>query len=382
MRRILCVTAIGLLVLIIVAASPLNADWIPDGIAICTANGNQYEAQIIPDGSGGAIMTWEDNRNPTTDIYAQRVDADGAVCWAANGVPICATSVFQLNPQLAPDGAGGAIITWEDTRGAASDIYAQRIDASGAILWPENGVAICAALDNQYEPTILSDGASGAVICWRDRRDANNRLYAQRVSAAGAVLWTADGVLLCSASPAQYNARLATDGSHGAIVTWMDWRSASTYDIYAQRIDASGAIRWAAGGLAISTARYDQHDPQIVSDGAGGVVIVWDDHRAPSGSPPPDVYAQRVDTLGSIMWTPDGIVISGGYRSQNNPQIVPDGAGGTVITWQDLRNDNDDIYIQRCNVNGAGMWGSGVAVCTAAGPQDVPMLAPDGTGGA
>jgi len=376
------VVLIGLLALCFIAVPPLNADWLPNGIAICTANGNQNEAQIVPDGSGGAVMTWEDNRRPTTDIYAQRVDAEGAVCWAADGASICATSFNQRHPQLAQDGAGGAIITWEDYGAGTSDIYAQRIDASGAIQWPETGVAICATSGNQYNPTILSDGSGGAIICWRDMRDTYNRLYAQRVSAAGAVLWTADGVLLCSASPAQYNARLATDGNHGAIVTWMDWRSASTYDIYAQRIDASGTIRWAAGGLAISTARYDQHDPQIAFDGAGGAVIAWDDHRAPSGSPPPDVYAQRVDTLGSIMWTPDGIVISGGYRNQGDPQIIADGAGGTVIVWQDLRNDNWDVYLQRCNVNGTALWGSGVAVCTAAELQDTPRLAPDGTGGA
>lgn len=380
MHKISSVASIGLLLVCFIAVPPLNADWIPDGIPICTADSDQGDPQMIPDGTGGAIMTWEDFRHPTADIYAQRVDADGAVCWTEDGVPICMTSVAQYDPQLAPDGAGGAIITWEDMRGGNYNIYSQRVDASGAALWTANGVAICTATGAQIDPAILSDGAGGAIICWRDQRDSYNRLYAQRVNADGGALWTADGVLLCSTSTAQWYAELATDGSHGAIVTWMDQRS-SSYDVYAQRIDASGTVRWAAGGLAISTARYDQTDPQIAFDGAGGVVIAWSDGRGLTGSPPPDVYAQRVDTLGSIMWTADGIVISGGYRGQGRPQIVADGEGGTVIAYQDLRNDNMDIYVQRCNANGAAMWGSGVAACTAAESQEVPMIAPDGTGG-
>lgn len=381
MHRAPAVTSIGLLLLCFIAVPPLNADWIPDGIPICTEDADQRDPQMIPDGTGGAIMTWEDARHPTNDIYAQRVDADGNICWTTDGVPICTTSVAQTDPQLAPDGAGGAIITWEDMRGGSYNIYAQRVDGSGTALWTENGVAVCTYTGTQIDPTILSDGAGGAIVCWRDQRDSYNRLYAQRVDPDGNALWTADGVILCSTSTAQWYAELATDGSHGAIVTWMDQRS-SSYDVYAQRIDASGTVRWVAGGLPICTARYDQTDPQIVFDGAGGTVITWSDGRGLPGSPPTDVYAQRVDTLGSIMWTPDGIVISGGYRGQGRPQIVADGEGGTVIAWQDLRNDNMDIYVQRWDANGNGIWGGSVAACTAAESQEVPMLAPDGTGGA
>ena len=44
-------------------ASPsLQAAWVPDGIGICTMTGAQLNPQIIPDGTGGVIMAWQDAR--------------------------------------------------------------------------------------------------------------------------------------------------------------------------------------------------------------------------------------------------------------------------------------------------------------------------------
>ena len=44
--------------------------------------------------------------------------------------------------------------------------------------------------------------------------------------------------------------------------------------------------------VPLCTAAGDQLSPTIVSDGAGGAIVVWQDSR--SGSANPDVYAQRV----------------------------------------------------------------------------------------
>ena len=43
---------------------------------------------------------------------------------------------------------------------------------------------------------------------------------------------------------------LATDGADGIVVAWQDTRS-GVYDIFAQALDASGAPRWAADGVAV-----------------------------------------------------------------------------------------------------------------------------------
>ena len=66
------------------------------------------------------------------------------------------------------DGAGGAIVGWHDARAGAPDVYAQRLDDSGAALWGVDGVAVSTAPDTQRTVAMAGDGAGGAVLAWAD----------------------------------------------------------------------------------------------------------------------------------------------------------------------------------------------------------------------
>lgn len=58
--------------------------------AVCNAVGTQTLHQVVPDGMGGAVVAWQDLRNGVDyDIYAQRMDAYGNMLWASNGILIC-----------------------------------------------------------------------------------------------------------------------------------------------------------------------------------------------------------------------------------------------------------------------------------------------------
>ncbi|MDO9391673.1 MAG: T9SS type A sorting domain-containing protein [bacterium] len=370
-----------LLAVLMLTALSAWAQWQLNGNATCTATGNQLYPTIVSDGAGGAIITWYDYRSGSNyDIYAQRVNAAGVALWTADGVAICTATDAQLNPTIVSDGAGGAIITWYDARSGANDIYAQRISAAGVAQWTADGVAVCAAASSQYYPTIVSDGAGGAIITWQDYRSGtSNDIYAQRINALGVVQWTADGVAICTATADQNYPTIVSDGSSGAIITWYDVRSGTSYDIYAQRVNALGAVQWAANGLAICTATGNQQYPTIVSDGAGGAIITWHDNR--SGTY--DIYAQRVNAAGAAQWTADGVAICTATGTQQYPTIVSAGAGGAIITWHDGRSGTNDIYAQRINALGVAQWtADGVAICTATGNQLYPTIISDGAGGA
>ncbi len=51
----------------------------------------------------------------------QEVSSSGGIEWTNNGVAICTAIGDQIAPQLCSDGSGGAIITWFDTRNAHSE---------------------------------------------------------------------------------------------------------------------------------------------------------------------------------------------------------------------------------------------------------------------
>jgi len=384
------VTAVGIAVLVLVMtvmfAVCAVGGWLSNGNPICTATDDQYVPRLVSDGTGGAIITWADWRaGSDDDIYAQRVDACGSVKWAVDGVAICTATKNQGPSDIISDGAGGAIIVWGDDRSGNPDIYAQRVDASGSVKWALDGIAVCTATNGQSSARLVSDGTGGVIITWEDYRSgSDDDIYAQRVDASGSVKWAVDGVAICTAAKDRFRPQIVSDGAGGAIITWEDYRSGE--DIYAQRVDASGVVRWAVDGVAICTAMEYQNQPQLVSDGAGGAIITWSDFRTGTCSDPyarcRDIYAQRVDASGSVRWAVDGVAICTAVDDQHVPQLVSDGAGGAIIVWYDHRSGNDDIYVQRVDASGSVKWAvDGVAICTADYQQELPQIASDGGGG-
>jgi hypothetical protein len=159
--------------------------WGADGTPVCAVTADQSSPTVVPDGSGGVIAAWSDMRYAGADIMAQRIDASGTELWQAGGVPLCTSPGDQTIPYAAVDRAGGAIVTWQDESGDSPDIRAQRISASGGIVWEENGVVVCNAPGAQLSPRIAPDGVGGAFMSWEDLRSGETDIYAQRITGSG-----------------------------------------------------------------------------------------------------------------------------------------------------------------------------------------------------
>ncbi|RPI14202.1 MAG: T9SS C-terminal target domain-containing protein [Ignavibacteriae bacterium] len=361
-----------------------NAVWATNGIAICTLDSN-YNPIIVSDGSGGAIIAWQSYRGSNTaDIYAQRVNSSGAIQWTTNGVPVSVVVFEQDTIAMISDGLGGAILTWQDYRSnnGFADIYAQRVNPSGSMLWTANGVSICNQAAAQRGPKLVSDGSGGAFVTWYDNRAGNYDIYTQRIGSAGAVQWTTNGVATCTMATDQLKPDICSDGAAGVIIVWYDYRSTTDFNIYAQRQGPSGAIVWVVDGVVMNNnVAYAQIDPKIVSDGMSGAVMSWTDYRTGTTA---DIYSQRVNSTGAVQWTATGVIICTSANDQIKSQLVSDGNNGAYITWQDHRNaGNADIYAQRIASNAAIYWAAtGYAICTAANDQLSPMIVSNGNLGA
>ena len=317
-----------------------------DPIALSTADGGQTSPVIVPDGAGGAIVAWQDNRDPVTgtDIFAQHVLGTGEVdrSWPANGAALCTAVGVQDGLVIATDGAGGAYVAWTDSRLGAGeiDIFAQHVLASGATdaRWPTNGLDVCTAPGRQEFPAIVSDGAGGAIIAWDDLRSAatGSDVFAQHVLSAGVVdpAWPVNGRALCAAPGGQVRPTIAPDGAHGAVVSWSDSRVVGTSHIFANHVLASGALdpAWPEDGRAISNAGVLESRPLAVSDGAGGAIVTWQAFTVHL-----NMVAQHITAAGVVdrAWPGGGRALSITPRQQSLADIVSDGAGGAVVAWQD-----------------------------------------------
>lgn len=354
-----------------------SALWAAGGVAIGAAPGDEESRAIAPDGAGGAIIVWHDFIGGYLSVFAQRVNASGVVQWTPGGVLLCTAAGNQGNPRIISDDAGGAVVSWMDDRSGNWDIYAQRVNASGSVQWSPTGVALCTANGDQGDGPIVSDGAGGAIVAWYDGRSSNPGVYVRRVNSSGTPLWTSNGVLLCTPTNDEASPQIASDGSGGAIVTWEDYRT-GTCQIYARRVNASGTPQWTSNGVLLCTVTALRFDPKIASDGAGGAIVAWEEYRAGA-----DVYAQRINASGALEWASDGVPICATDDNQWSPQIIPDGVGEAIVTWTDDRGGSKDIYAQRVNASGGLEWTpDGVSLCTATGDQNNQQIVSDGAGGA
>lgn len=348
------------------------AQWTDGGVLVCNATGDQTEVRIVSDGAGGAIVTWQDSRGGATKIYAQRLNSAGVAQWTANGVSMGTVllAVAQTHPAIVATGSATCVITWEQS----GDIVAQRLTAAGALNWGSAPLAVCNATGTQQSPVAAYDptpGSTAVYFVWRDDRSGTSDLYMQRITTAAVVAWTANGLALCNAASDQIAPVVQWDRTIGLVASWMDHRSGN-YDIYVQAVGTTGAVSWTANGVPVCAAALDQWYPRLVTGGIGKMVVGWEDWRTGSS----DVYAQLVFSTGIVQWTANGVALCSRSGNQTAPVFAADGSGGVIGAWQDQRSTVQlDVYAQRLNATGVAQWtADGVAISSAIGDQLTPFV--------
>lgn len=337
-----------------------------------------------PTENGGIIIGWNaDNLTSNNQVFAQRYNNAGVALWIPNGVQVCTAPGFRAGNNIITDGASGAIVFFVDTRDDPNgtnyayvdtsalvniNIYAQRLNGSGTVMWTNNGAVVCAAAGNQdnygygYNSSV-SDGNGGAIVIFNDGRNdtpdadgnpVNNDLYAQHLNSSGMVQWSANGLPVATSVGSQYLEAVITDGTGGAVAAW-------THDeegvVYSQRIDNAGSVKWTINGIRLSAACFTACGPRMIADGAGNYLYCFLSFTTSETH----LLAQKVNSAGALQWGINGATISNnpmGPSSLSNPMIVLSDNGGAIIAWADDRNvgsiTGTDIYASK--ILSTGIW--------------------------
>ena len=381
----------------------LFAQWSSDpasgGTPVCIASTSEQNKISVSDGSNGAVIVFEslDNNTNATDFYAQRINSAGQVLWgnASTPKPVCINATDKYLANAIPDGNGGIYISWADYRSAPDgEVYMQHINNAGNPVWTLNGIRVNNSnnLREMYSSKLCSDGGTGVIICWAESEydsitnlTTYSQVFAQKYNSNGTALWSAGGVQICTATGLRGGEDIIPDGSNGAIIYFGDSRNSNrlpndsfdNIDIYAQRINSTGALQWTNNGVAVNTQPFNQYPSSTfsqtascVSDGAGGIILLFDDYTGDNNGTN-NFYAQRLNASGNRQWALAGVPVCTADSSQFLIKTVNDGAAGMVLFFNDNRDaspNSSASYAQRLLSNGTVGWtANGVKIVDNAG---------------
>ena len=282
---------------------------------------SSYESptDLMTDEAGGAYMVW---KSVAGAPRALRFDSDARrnVSWPAEGLELQPWGGANMDPVLAPDDAGGFLVAWCPDGGA---ILLQHVLPAGLIdpSWPSGGLLVNRRLATVARPRIASDGVGGAFVGWSDYRSGTEDLYVTHALPSGALdsNWPAIGTPLCLLAGIRGGLSLVPAGSGGVFATWSDGRDASDANIYGVRLSSAGEVLgdWDRSGNLVCVAQGPQGATSLMPSGANGAIVAWQDWRFT----PPSGYAQRIVDLGG-MGRPSPRIVSVADVPNDQGQVV------------------------------------------------------------
>lgn len=297
-------------------------------------------------------VAWSEDANGVARIYLQQLDPAGNRVWPTPH-SVSAGSDAQSNPALVVSPQADLFVAWETTPAGAPQIALLRLNASGEPQWP-TPVSLSRAEGASRLPDLATDGEGNVYITWLVSTDEGNDLYLQKINREGGLVWPAP-VLVNEAQGLvnRFNApQLVTSAAGVSIVIWVDNRQAG---VYAQSINSAGQRVWAKDILLNPPGGAFSPAPAIAAGPEGGAIIVWQGLKQGTST----INAQRITAAGDLLWSGVnslGTTVSEEGRQVSAPRVATDAMGASYITWLDERRNNPDIFMQRLDNAGQRTW--------------------------
>ncbi|MGV3525072.1 MAG: hypothetical protein ACO1RX_12650 [Candidatus Sericytochromatia bacterium] len=344
------------------------------------ANGN---LAMLADGN--FVVTWASTGQDGdgSGIYAQRFDASGLPLGEEFQVNHTTTGQ-QVLPDVAADGDGNFVISWNGLLGSDSSLFFQRFDAQGQRIGSETAVN---PVSTQLlsAPHIAMDEQGNFVIAWDAAQLLNSLetdVYAQR--------FDADGVALSAVFPAnayttssQASPSVAMNADGDFVIAWTSLdQDGSAEGVYARHFSSAGTTT----GADISVNTYtslSQNTPDVAMDATGHFVVTWTSHMQLNGGASHHVFGRRFAADGSASSGEFLVNTTTTYSAKASPTVAMDAEGDFVVAWESQVQDpasDAGIYAQRYSSTGLALGAEFQVNTYVTGNQSSPTLAM-GSGG-
>jgi hypothetical protein len=323
-----------------------NASSVPQGTNQQANDDTRIVMQSFPsiamNDAGNFVIAWEDYRNSNSDIFFQRYDSSGNRFGNNQQANDDTSRTSQCRPSVAMDSRGNFVITWPSGDITGRDIYFQRFDSSGVRRGNSQRINDDVGRAGSYAPAIVMDASGNFIVAW-----GSGNVYVQRYNSDG--IRQGNNQKVNDSVAYASDPSIARDSYGNFVIAWTDRRNGNE-GIYFQFYNSSG-VKQGNNQPAQNDEGKRQFGSSIVMDSSGNFVITWKSERF-SQQYNYDIYFQRYDSSGIGLGNNQSVIDPAINASQYGPSIAVDGSGNFVIAWQDDRNGNSDIYLQRYNSSG------------------------------
>jgi hypothetical protein len=332
--------------------------WGADGIALSNSTAFNASPKVTVTSAGNAVFAW----SADDVIIMQKVSPTGSLLWGSNGITLGTSGITFSWPQLIPVGSDDVILKYFQDTGTfpslTRNIYAQRYDTDGDPVWSSPTVVTNMGGIVAWTQVLPfeNDGSDGFYIAWHDQRygpSSPSKVYVHHINSSGQAVFTANGVEVSSSSYMLNEAKLARPAGSSSIYVFYDEIEPmyqSDWGISGQKISSAGAKLWGANGIAIIPVSGVQTYIEEARRSPADMVVFYEEYVDNVNIV---LKATRIDTDGNSLW-PSGIVdISSVVSSKVHPVVNEFQNNQWILSWEDDRNGNSDIYAQNIQLDGS-----------------------------
>jgi hypothetical protein len=207
---------------------------------VTTYSPDEINLRAVPDGTGGVYLAWNSVASASlSHILATRLGPAGTPSsgWGPGAKSVCLNTAGTGILAISSDASGGLFLAWSDLRSLSWAVYGDHLSGVGGAYpgWPQNGLYI-SSVDSPTSPLVAPDGTGGAIVTWLTMASPQ-QVKGVRMSPSGtfAPLSSGQGQMIF-ATPAVGNLDgLVSDGNGGALVFFTG--GSGSYAEYAQHVD-------------------------------------------------------------------------------------------------------------------------------------------------
>ncbi|WP_051203736.1 SBBP repeat-containing protein [Hugenholtzia roseola] len=327
-----------------------------------------------------------------SDIFIQKLDASGNLVWAKR----MGSLGDDVGRGISVDGLGNVYTTGyfvgkvdfdpnagttELTAAGGSDIFIQKLDASGNLVWAKRLGSTSSDVSNGISVdgsgNVYTTGYFRGTVDFDPNAGTNNLIsegfsldiFVQKLDASGNLVW-AKGM---GGIDEDFGNGISVDGSgnvytigrFGMTVDFdpnagtAELTAEGSRDIFVQKLDASGNLVWAKsmGGASLDTGNGISVDGlgNVYTTGSFGGTVDFDPNAGTAeltATDETDIFVQKLDASGSLVWAKS----VGGKGWDSGYGIAIDGSGNVYTTGSFQSTVDFDPNADTAELTAAGSW--------------------------